>query len=96
MQNDVLRAGPLSRTVLVAFWLCSAVHLALVAADVGPMDSLTKALLMPLLAAWVLARRGPRPLVAALLLSWGGDVALEIDGLFLAGWPCSPGRTSVT
>ncbi|WP_037936251.1 lysoplasmalogenase [Streptosporangium roseum] len=85
MQNDVLRAGPLSRTVLIAFWVCSAVHLALVAADADPMNSLTKALLMPLLAVWVLAQRGPRPVVAALLLSCGGDVALEIDGLFLVG-----------
>ncbi|WP_030924994.1 lysoplasmalogenase [Streptosporangium amethystogenes] len=85
MQNDVLRAGAVSRILLAAFWLCSAVHLVLVAVGEGPMNSVTKALLMPLLAAWVLARRGPRLLVAALLLSWGGDVALEIDGLFLAG-----------
>ncbi|MEU0480547.1 lysoplasmalogenase [Streptosporangium sp. NPDC006013] len=85
MQNDVLRAGVVPRALLAAFWLCSAVHLVLVAAGEGPMNSVTKALLMPLLAAWVLARRGPRLLVAALLLSWGGDVALEIDGLFLAG-----------
>ncbi|MEV4380699.1 lysoplasmalogenase [Streptosporangium sp. NPDC049644] len=85
MQNDVLRAGTLSRALPAAFWLCSAVHLALVAVGEGPMNSVTKALLMPLLAAWVLARRGPRLLVAALLLSWGGDVALEIDGLFIAG-----------
>ncbi|MER5643885.1 lysoplasmalogenase [Streptosporangium sp. NPDC002524] len=85
MQNDVLRAGSLSRAVLVAFWVCCAVHLALGVAGAAPLDSVTKALLMPLLAAWVLARRGPRPLVAALLLSWGGDVALEVDGLFLPG-----------
>lgn len=70
---------------LAAFWICSAVHLVLVAAEAVPLDSVTKALLMPLLAAWVVAERGPRLLVAALLLSWGGDVALEIDGLFLAG-----------
>lgn len=75
----------LSRAAMTAFWACCAVHLALVAAGAAPLDSVTKALLMPLLAAWVLARRGPRPLVWALLLSWGGDVALEIDGLFLPG-----------
>ncbi|MGC5012311.1 lysoplasmalogenase [Streptosporangium sp. DT93] len=85
MQNDVLRAGPLSRAALAAFWVCSAAHLVLLAVGDGPLNSVTKALLMPLLAAWVLARRGPLPLVAALLLSWGGDVALDVDGLFLAG-----------
>ncbi|GAA3038233.1 lysoplasmalogenase [Streptosporangium longisporum] len=85
MQNDVLRAGPLPRAALAAFWVCSAAHLVLLAAGDGPLSSLTKALLMPLLTAWVLARRGPFPLVAALLLSWGGDVTLDVDGLFLAG-----------
>ncbi|MEU6998889.1 lysoplasmalogenase [Nonomuraea sp. NPDC046570] len=86
MQNDVLEVRPgLSRKILITFWVVSAVHLALVAAQVSPWDSLTKALVMPLLAAWVAARRGPRLVVAALLLSCGGDVALEIDGLFVVG-----------
>ncbi|MEV7012917.1 lysoplasmalogenase [Streptosporangium sp. NPDC051022] len=85
MQNDVLRAGPLSRNLLAVFWICSVVHLALVAADTGLTASVTKALLMPLLAAWVLAQGGPRLVAAALLLSCGGDVALEIDGFFIAG-----------
>lgn len=85
MQNVVLPEGRISRGLLTAFWICSAVHLVLVAVAWSPLESVTKALLMPLLAAWVAARRGPRLLVAALLLSWLGDVALEIDGLFLAG-----------
>ncbi|MEU4834635.1 lysoplasmalogenase [Streptosporangium sp. NPDC023615] len=85
MRNDVLRADRFSRAALAAFWVCSASHLVLLAAGGGPPASVTKALLMPALAAWVLARRGPLPLVAALLLSWGGDVALDVDGLFLAG-----------
>ncbi|PJJ57130.1 putative membrane protein YhhN [Mumia flava] len=70
---------------LVAFLAASAIHLVLVATDAGIADSVTKALLMPLLAAWVVSVRGPRLLVAALLLSWVGDVALEIDGAFLVG-----------
>ena len=71
--------------MLIAFWGASVVNLALVAGQVSPWDSLTKALLMPLLAAWVLTRGGPRLIVAALLLSWAGDVFMEIDGLLIVG-----------
>ncbi|MEB8338949.1 lysoplasmalogenase [Streptomyces endophyticus] len=46
-----------------------------------------KPLLMPLLAAYVIACRGPRLLCAALLLGWCGDVLLlfDQDTVFLAG-----------
>ncbi|MFF4745303.1 lysoplasmalogenase [Streptomyces sp. NPDC047980] len=46
-----------------------------------------KPLLMPLLAAYAVARRGPRTLVAALLFGWAGDVLLMAgaDPAFLAG-----------
>jgi uncharacterized membrane protein YhhN len=42
---------------------------------------------MPLLAAYAYTRGGPRPLVAALLFGWGGDVLLLSDAepAFLAG-----------
>ncbi|MFC4057385.1 lysoplasmalogenase [Planomonospora corallina] len=70
----------LPSAALAAFAVCSALHLAAVAADTGLPASVTKALLMPLLAAWLLARGGPRPVVAGLLLSTGGDIALEFEG----------------
>lgn len=70
---------------LNAFWACSAIHL--VSLMTGPtwLEWVTKALLMPLLAAWVISRRGPRLVVAALGFSWLGDVLLQFDGLFIAG-----------
>ncbi|MFF3668767.1 lysoplasmalogenase [Microtetraspora malaysiensis] len=74
-------AGPL----LVLFWACSVVHLVAGLAGLGLVDPVTKALLMPLLALWVLARRGPGIIVAALLASTAGDIALEIDGMFVPG-----------
>lgn len=74
-----------NRVLIIGFWACAAVHLVLVAADLEPFDALTKALLMLLLAAWAAACGGPRSLVTALLFSWGGDVLLSIDGLFIPG-----------
>ncbi|MDX2784894.1 lysoplasmalogenase [Streptomyces caniscabiei] len=46
-----------------------------------------KPLLMPLLAAYAYTRGAPRPLLAALLFGWGGDVLLLSDAepAFLAG-----------
>ncbi|MGH1561497.1 lysoplasmalogenase [Mumia sp. DW29H23] len=70
---------------MIAFLVLSVVHVALVALDAGIAASVTKALLMPALAWWVYRQHGPRLLVAALLLSWVGDVALEVDGLFVLG-----------
>ncbi|WP_262848076.1 lysoplasmalogenase [Mumia quercus] len=70
---------------LNVFVALSVVHVALVGLDAGPVESVTKALLVPALAVWVVAVGGPRLLVAALFFSWIGDVALEIDGLFLLG-----------
>lgn len=70
---------------LATFAVVLAVHLVLLAADVAPWDSVTKCLLVPVLVAWVVAERGPRLLVAALVLCLGGDLLLELDGLFVAG-----------
>jgi hypothetical protein len=71
--------------MIAAFLGLSALHVALVALDFGLAASVTKALLMPMLALWAHRAGGPRLLVAALLCSWVGDVALEVDGLFLLG-----------
>lgn len=70
---------------LNVFVALGVVHVALVGLDAGLVESVTKALLVPALAVWVVAVGGPRLLVAALFFSWIGDVALEIDGLFLLG-----------
>lgn len=70
---------------LIGFAAVAAVHLALNAADANPWDSITKVLLAPLLAAWVLEQGGPRLLVAALGFCFLGDLFLEIEDLFIVG-----------
>ncbi|MFF2370289.1 lysoplasmalogenase [Agromyces sp. NPDC058110] len=73
--------------------LC-AVHLVLLETGPGWSITATKALLMPLLALGVvLAARRTRPvplalpwmLLAAIALSWAGDVALSFPGMFVVG-----------
>lgn len=83
-------AHRLPGALLVAFALAALVELVSVAVDARTGQLLAKPLLMPLLAAYVAARGGPRLLVAALLLGWGGDVFLlsSADGAFLAGMGC--------
>lgn len=54
-------------------------------AQVQPWESITKCLIAPLLAAWVLEQKGPRILVLALVFCLFGDLFLEIDGFFIAG-----------
>jgi uncharacterized membrane protein YhhN len=74
--------------ILPIFFVLTLAHLIAAALDVSWAEWATKPLLMPLLAAYVLSRRGPRPVVAALLLSAAGDIALQFDGgtnLFLLG-----------
>ncbi|MFB8353882.1 lysoplasmalogenase [Streptomyces niveus] len=82
--------GRLAKALLVAFAVAASAELVSVAVDSRTGQLLAKPLLMPLLAAYVAARRGPRPLVAALLLGWGGDVFLlsSHDTAFLAGMGC--------
>ncbi|MFD5124361.1 lysoplasmalogenase [Streptomyces sp. NPDC058385] len=76
-----------ARLLLAAFALASAVDLIAVLAGTDAVHTAAKPLLMPLLAAYVVVRRGPRLLTAALLLGWGGDVLLLFDAdiAFLAG-----------
>src|SRR5262245_15326287 len=74
--------------IRAAFWAVAALHLTAIAADVESLQFGTNALLIPLLALWVWTRRGPGLVIAALLASAAGDVALEFDGLFIAGMGC--------
>ncbi|MDB1089759.1 lysoplasmalogenase [Streptomyces sp. ACA25] len=76
--------GPRPRLV---FAVLAVTHLAAHLAGLELLQYLTKPLLMPALALWVLACRGPRLLVVALLFGWGGDVLLQTgaDLLFLLG-----------
>lgn len=79
-----------AKPLLAAFAFAALVELVSVAVDARSGQLLAKPLLMPLLAAYAAARGGPRLLVAALLLGWGGDVFLlsSADGAFLAGMGC--------
>ncbi|MFD3487777.1 lysoplasmalogenase [Streptomyces sp. NPDC058665] len=79
-----------AKPLLVAFALAAVAELVCVAVGSRTGQLLAKPLLMPLLAAYVAARGGPRLLVAALLLGWGGDVFLLVpaDAAFLAGMGC--------
>jgi uncharacterized membrane protein YhhN len=77
----------LARVLLVSFGAAAAADLVSPAAGFDPGHMVAKPLLMPLLAAHVAARGGPRLLVAALLFGWGGDtlLLLDTDPAFLAG-----------
>ncbi|MGZ5374293.1 MAG: lysoplasmalogenase [Aeromicrobium sp.] len=70
---------------LMAFAAMSILHLGLNVAEVSPWESITKCLIMPLLAAWVFTEDGPRLIVAALLISTVGDFFMEFDDLFTLG-----------
>ncbi|MCM2414913.1 MULTISPECIES: lysoplasmalogenase [unclassified Streptomyces] len=89
-----MSAGPLPdrrdrlvRPLLLAFLAACAVDLVGVLTDCGLAHFVAKPLLMPLLAGYAAARRGPRLLIAALLLGWVGDVFLlaDADVAFLIG-----------
>lgn len=70
---------------VIGFALISVVHLVLNGVDASPWDSITKGLIAPLLAAWVIQQDGPRLLVAALFFCFLGDLFLEIGDLFIVG-----------
>lgn len=73
--------------LLLAFLLACVVDLVGVLTESGVAHFAAKPLLMPLLAGYAAARRGPRLLIAALLLGWVGDVFLlaDADAAFLVG-----------
>lgn len=83
-------APRLVRPLLAAFLAVAVVDLAGLLAGAHAAHLAAKPLLLPLLAAYAAARGGPRPLVAALLCGWGGDVLLMpgADAAFLAGMGC--------
>lgn len=66
----------------------SALHLLALGFGLHPWDSVTKAFLAPLVAAWVWSRRGPVRLIDSLVLCFLGDVFLELDGTFAVGLVC--------
>ncbi|ARZ70760.1 lysoplasmalogenase [Streptomyces sp. HU2014] len=70
------RAAP---ALLAAFALAALAHLGALLAG-SAVATVTKPALMPLLAAHVLARGGPRPLAGALLLGCAGDTLLLTGG----------------
>lgn len=69
----------------MAFGTVSVIHLVLNGADASPWDSITKCLIAPLLAAWVVEQHGPRLLVVALGFCFLGDLFLELGDLFIVG-----------
>ncbi|WP_374683973.1 lysoplasmalogenase [Streptomyces sp. TBY4] len=80
-------SGPAGRALLAAFAAATALDLGSLLADWHTGHLLAKPLLMPLLVAYVITRRAPRLLIAALLFGWGGDLALLFDAepAFLIG-----------
>lgn len=84
------RGEHVARATLVLFGVAVAVDLVSLAAGWTLGHTLAKPLLMPLLALHAQVRGGPRPLVAALLFGWAGDVLLmsRADAAFLAGMAC--------
>nr|WSW46520.1 lysoplasmalogenase [Streptomyces sp. NBC_01001] len=79
--------GARGRILLGAFAAATAVDLGSLLAGWHLGHVLAKPLLMPLLVAYVISRRAPRLLIAALLFGWGGDLALlfDADPAFLVG-----------
>ncbi|MCX5014669.1 lysoplasmalogenase [Streptomyces sp. NBC_00555] len=91
------RGAAAARALLAAFAAATVVDLGSLLAGWHLGHVLAKPLLMPLLVAYVITRRAPRLLVAALLFGWGGDLALLFDaepafligmGSFAAGHVC--------
>ncbi|MFE5535625.1 lysoplasmalogenase [Streptomyces sp. NPDC056492] len=89
--------GAAGRILLAAFAVATAVDLGSLLAGWHLGHVLAKPLLMPLLVAYVITRKAPRLLIAALLFGWGGDLALLFDadpafligmGSFAAGHVC--------
>ena len=70
---------------VAAFGVVAVVHLVLNAVDAAPWDSVTKCLLAPLLALWVIQLKGPWLLALALVFCLGGDLFLEVEDLFVVG-----------
>ncbi len=70
---------------LAGFGVVFVAHLVLLLLDVQPWDTVTKCLIAPLLAAWVIEQGGPRVVALALFFCFLGDLFLDLDGFFLPG-----------
>ncbi|WKK22576.1 lysoplasmalogenase [Streptomyces olivoreticuli] len=81
-----MSGGRTARVLQAAFLAVAVAHLCALLAGSG-VAPVTKPALMPLLAASVLARGGPRLLAVALLFGCGGDTLLGVGGdtVFLLG-----------
>lgn len=79
--------GTPARAALCGFALLTLVHLGSLLMDLKWVEYATKPALMPVLAGYVVLRRGPRLLSVALLFGSGGDTLLQVGGeaAFLAG-----------
>ncbi|HEU4946371.1 MAG TPA: lysoplasmalogenase [Kribbella sp.] len=99
-----LRQISSARRWMTGYWACAVIHVVAVACDVTALRRLSKAALMPSLAAWVRAQEGPPLLIAALLASAAGDLLMELKlllpamALYAAAHACYialflPGRT---
>jgi len=73
------------RKAIWAYAVIAVAHLVSLAAGVTWLEWVTKFLLVPTLAVWVLLQRGPRLVIAALALCALGDMALQFDSLFIVG-----------
>jgi uncharacterized membrane protein YhhN len=69
----------------VGFSAVAIIHLILNAADAEPWDGITKVMLAPILAAWVVDQGGPRIVAAALIACAFGDLFLIWDSTFVIG-----------
>ncbi|MGW0931305.1 lysoplasmalogenase [Streptomyces sp. NPDC002644] len=80
------RAPWLGKVLPATFVLASAVNLVTVSTGHGTVETVSKALLMPLLAATAALAGAPCVLLVALAFGWGGDVMLSWGGdAFLVG-----------
>lgn len=70
---------------LVAFGVMALTHLYLLTGDIAIWGTVTKITLMPLLAMWAFSRAAPTLLIAALMFSTIGDLAMDFEALFLVG-----------
>lgn len=70
---------------LIAFAVVTVVHLVLNVAGASPWDSITKVMIIPLLAAWVIAEGGPKILVIALIACTFGDLFVIWESTFTIG-----------
>ncbi len=71
---------------LAAFAAIAVLHLVLITTvDLSPWDTVTKVLLMPLLAGWAFSQSAPRIVIVSLAFATLGDLAMDFESLLLPG-----------